>query len=157
MIENKGKEDFNEIIALYFDIDIKLIQGIQFLNLIVFAIFYIGFRTILSSSKTNFAKIVNLIKDDPIFPNNSLLSQYSVEIQVIVTLNHLGCDGNGASIGALGVYIVGISTGTVIINLTNNRVFWALYNLRDQIIFWPYEGIFSYLFILFHLYTYLKY
>ena len=103
MIENKGKEDFNEIIALYFDIDIKLIQGrIQFLNLIVFAIFYIGFRTILSSSKTNFAKIVDLIKDDPIFPNNSLLSQYSVEIQVIVTLNHLGCDGNGASIGALG-------------------------------------------------------
>jgi len=89
---------------------------------------------------------VDLIKDDPIFSNNSLLSQYSVEIQVMVTLNRFGCDGNGASIGALG-YILGIFTGTVI-NFTN-RVFRALYNLRDQIIFWPNEGIFSYLFILF--------
>ena len=65
----------------------------------------------------------------------------------MVTLNRFGCDGNGASIGALGC-ILGIFTGTVI-NFTN-RVFWALYNLRDQIIFWPNEGIFLYLFILFN-------
>jgi hypothetical protein len=91
---------------------------------------------------------VVLIKDDPIFSNNSLLSQYSVEIQVMVTLNRLGCDGNGASIGALG-RIFGISTGTVI-NFTN-RVFRVLYNLRDQIIFRPNEGILSYLFLLFNL------
>ena len=70
---------------------------------------------------------MDLIKDDPIFSNNSLLSQYSVEIQVMVTLNRFGCDGNGASIGALGC-ILGIFTGTVI-NFTN-RVFRALYNLR---------------------------
>jgi uncharacterized protein GlcG (DUF336 family) len=87
----------------------------------------------------------NFIKDDPIFSNNSLLSQYSVEIQVMVTLNRLGCDGNGASVGALG-RMFGISYGTVH-NFTN-RVFRALYNRRDQIIFWPNEGIFSYLLML---------
>ena len=68
----------------------------------------------------------------------------------MVILNRLGCDGNGASIGALG-RIFGISTGTVI-NFTH-RVFRALYHTTfeiDQIIFWPNEGIFSYLFILFN-------
>ena len=90
---------------------------------------------------------MDLIKDDPIFSNNSFLNQYSVKIQVMVTLNCLGCDGNGASIGALGC-ILGIFTGSVI-NFTN-RVFRALYNPRDQIIFWPNEGILSYLFILFN-------
>ena len=106
------------------------------------------FKQIVRCSKTNFARIVVLIKDDPNFSNNSLLSQHSVEIQVMVTLNRLGCDENGASIGALG-RIFGILTGTVI-NFTN-RVFWALYNLRDQIIFWSNEGILSYLFLLFNL------
>ena len=152
---NEGTADFNEIIALYFDMEscrylnsrdpIPQSDGIR--NLL-HQFPDNTFKQIVRCSKTNFARIVVLIKDDPIFSNNSLLSQYSVEIQVMVTLNRLGCDGNGASIGALG-RIFGISTGTVI-NFTN-RVFRALYNLRDQIIFWPNEGIFSYLFLLFNL------
>jgi hypothetical protein len=52
----------------------------------------------------------------------------------MVTLNRLGCDGNGASVGALG-RMFGISYGTAH-NFTH-RVFRALYNRRYQIIFWP--------------------
>ncbi len=145
--KEEGTEDFNEIIALYSDMGscrylntrdpIPQSDGIR--NLLQQFPDH-TLKQIVRCNKTNFARIVDFIKDDPIFSNNSLLSQYFVEIhQVMVSLNRLGCDGNKASIGALG-RIFGNSTGTVI-NFTN-RIFWGLKNLRDQIIFSPNEGFF---------------
>ena len=92
------------------------------------------FKQMVRCSKENFARIADLIKNDPIFHNRSPCSQYSVEIQLMVTLNRLGCDGNGASLGALS-RMFGISHGAV--NNFCNRVFRALYNRRDEIIYWP--------------------
>ena len=148
----EGSQEFNEIFTLFVDMEssrylnprdpIPQSDGIRRL----LQQFPDGtFKQIVRCSKPNFARIVDLIKDDPILTNRSLFSQYSVEIQLMVTLNRLGCDGNGASVGALG-RMFGISYGTVH-NFTN-RVFRALYNRRDQIIFWPNEGIFSYLLML---------
>ena len=140
----EGTADFNEIFTLYCDM-----ESCRFLNArdpipqsdgirnLLHQFPDNTFKQIVRCSKSNFARIVELIKDDPVFSNNSLITQYPVEIQVMVTLNRLGCDGNGASIGALG-RMFGISTGTVH-NFTN-RVFRALYNLRDQIISWPNAG-----------------
>ena len=143
----EGSQEFNKIFTLFVDMEssrylnprdpIPQSDGIRRL----LQQFPDGtFKQIVRCSKLNFARIVDFIKDDPIFTNRSLFSQYSVEIQLMVTLNRLGCDGNGASVGALG-RMFGISYGTTVHNFTN-RVFRALYNRRDQIIFWPNEGIF---------------
>ena len=142
----EGTDEFNEILTLFMDM-----ESSRFLNArdpipqsdgvrnLLHQFPDNTFKQIVRCSKTNFARIVEYIKDDPVFSNNALVSQYSVEIQVMVVLNRLGCDGNGASVGALG-RMFGISTGSVH-NFTN-RVFRALYNLRDQIIFWPNAGRF---------------
>ena len=139
----EGTDEFNEILTLFADMEssrflyardpIPQSDGVR--NLL-HQFPDNTFKQIVRCRKTNFARIVEYIK----YFLTTLL--FLVEIQGMVVLNRLGCDRNGASVGALG-RMFGISTGSVH-NFTN-RVFRALYNLRDQIIFWPNAGSFSYL------------
>ena len=57
------------------------------------------FKQMVRCSKANFARLVDFIKDDQVFRNNALFPQMRVEIQLVIVLNRLGCDGGGASVG----------------------------------------------------------
>lgn len=91
-----GKEDtadFREILASFYDI-----QACRYLNPrepipqsdglrnLLHHFPDNTFKQMVRCSKENFVRIIDLIKDDPVFHNNSLFSQYSVEIQLMVTL-----------------------------------------------------------------------
>ena len=56
------------------------------------------FKVLARCDKASFIRLVELIKDHPIFENNSRHQQSPVWLQLLVVLNRLGCDGNGASI-----------------------------------------------------------
>jgi len=55
------------------------------------------FRKILRVNPSTFDKIVDKIKDDPVFFNNSNNPQQPVEEQLAITLFRFGHDGNAAS------------------------------------------------------------
>lgn len=94
------------------------------------------FRKILRMDRLSFKYVTNLIKDDPIFYNNSNISQTSVQVhaQLHYALYKFGSDRN-ASGWTSGASKWGISEGYMY-NCTL-RVIDALCNLKDQLIIWP--------------------
>jgi hypothetical protein len=60
------------------------------------------FREILRVSPTTFDKIVDKIKDDPVFYNNSNNPQIPIEEQLTITLYRFGHDGNASSQAEVG-------------------------------------------------------
>jgi hypothetical protein len=60
------------------------------------------FQEILRVNPATFDKIVDNIKDDPVFFNNSNNPQIPVEQQLTITLYRFGHDGNAASQAAVG-------------------------------------------------------
>jgi hypothetical protein len=79
-------------------------------------------------------KIVNILSEHEVFYNSSVHAQHPVWIQVMLTFERLGCDGNGASVGHF-ARLTGISAGSVV--KFTERVFTAMLSLKKQIIKWP--------------------
>jgi hypothetical protein len=94
------------------------------------------FRQQVRMTKPSFLRLVDLIKEDPIFSNESLHKQAPVWMQVMVTIQVLGLDGTGASVGRT-ARTSGFGHGTVV--KFKNRVISALLRLRKRFIFWPKE------------------
>ncbi len=57
-----------------------------------------------------------------------------MEMQLLIVLNRLGCDGNCASIDRSGLFF-GRSVGTV--EKFTDRVFEAIFSLEKDYVFWP--------------------
>ena len=70
------------------------------------------FQQIVRMDKQSFIEIHRMIKDHDIFQNQSRNKQQPAWIQLMVTLNRLGCDGNGAAIGRT-ARTCGVSYGSV--------------------------------------------
>lgn len=81
------------------------------------------FRDILRVNPTTFDKIVDKIKDDPVFFNNSNNAQLPVEEQLAITLYRFGHDGNGASQAELARWAGG---GKGAVSLHTKRVMTAI-------------------------------
>ena len=81
-----------------------------------------------------FKYVTSLIKDDPIFYNNSNILQTPVHAQLHYALYKFGSDGN-ASNWTSGASKWGISEGHMYDYTL--RVIEALCNLKDQLIIWP--------------------
>src|SRR3954469_120106 len=94
----------------------------------------VDFQQQCRMTKESFQKIVELIKDHPIFHNNSFIEQTPVKLQLACALKHLGKNGNGASMGSL-KRLYGIGYGTV--SRFTDRVIKVLNDLAKDIIHWP--------------------
>ena len=68
-------------------------------------------------------RLVKMIEDHPVFDRTSRHKQSPVWLQLLVVLNRLGCDGNGASIQRTAM-LNGISYGSV--KKFTERVFTAI-------------------------------
>ena len=92
------------------------------------------FRQAVRMNKPSFMRLLDLIKDDEIFKNRSRNLQTSVWIQLMVVLQRLGCDGNGAATGRI-ARMSGFSNGSV--NKFTDRVFASLMKFRKVYVTWP--------------------
>lgn len=92
------------------------------------------FRQIVRMDKASFVEVNRMIRNHPIFQNESRNKQQPVWIQLMVTLNRLGCDGNGASVGRT-ARSCGVSYGSVC--KYTKRVFTALLSLQKLEVKWP--------------------
>ena len=81
------------------------------------------FKVVARMSKTSFAYVLALIQDHYVFRCESNHKQAHVWVQLLVTLNRLGCNGNGASLDRNAMF-AGIGHGTVC--LYTERVFIAI-------------------------------
>ncbi|KAF9431796.1 hypothetical protein BGZ76_011688 [Entomortierella beljakovae] len=94
------------------------------------------FRSVFKTTRETFAIITALIEHDPIFTNNSNLSQTHPGWQLAVALTRFGHYGNRISFEDVACDF-GIAQGTVV--LFTNRVVTALINLAHEWITWPDE------------------
>eukprot|EP01038_Epipyxis_sp_PR26KG_P018327 gene18327-25804_t len=94
------------------------------------------FRQNVRMDKLSFIGLLSLIEDHEVFKNNSRNPQTKTWIQLMVTLNRLGCDGNGAAINRFAV-TCGCSYGSVV--KFTDRVLKAILSLHDRYVFWPNE------------------
>jgi hypothetical protein len=92
------------------------------------------FKQIVRVEKRTFQYLLNLIKYNPIFVNESRNTQKSVWVQLLIALDRLGTNGNGSTIGRI-ARGGGIGNGTV--TLYTNRVIKALLSIKDTFIRWP--------------------
>ena len=80
-------------------------------------------------------KLLNLISEDEIFGSPlSRHKQAPVWVQLQVVLRHLGCDGNGVSLGRL-ARLAGFSVGSVC--KFTHGIYTAILRLRKRVIHWP--------------------
>ena len=107
--DSEDEEEFEDMVLFYELISsrryvkerVPIPKSLEFCN----AIFNYpddAFRTIARCSKASFHRLVSKIKNHQVFNNNSKMKQASVETQLLIVLNRLGCDGNGASIDRTG-------------------------------------------------------
>ncbi|KAE9269843.1 hypothetical protein PR003_g31017 [Phytophthora rubi] len=87
--------------------------------------------------KSSFERVVNKIKDNPVFYNDSPCPQAPVWIQLAVALDRFGNYGSGASLSR-SQELWGIGEGTV--DDYTDRVVKALLELSTDYIWWPTEA-----------------
>jgi hypothetical protein len=75
-----------------------------------------------------------MVSRNPVFHNQSRNPQRPVEEQMMITLERLGCFGNGAFVGILANFFC-VAEGTV--ELYTNRCLMAIIALQEQLINWP--------------------
>lgn len=92
------------------------------------------FRKILRMDRLSFKYVTSLIKDDPVFYNNSNIPQTPVHAQLHYALYKFGSDGKAGS-WTSGASKWGISEGHMYD--CTLRVIEALCKLKDQLIIWP--------------------
>jgi len=91
------------------------------------------FKKFFRMSKSNFDKLVNILKVNPIFHTNTFNKQINVNFQIAVFLRRLAIKGDIFTISSL----FGISEGTVI--LYTNRTIKAILEIKNNYIKWPIE------------------
>jgi hypothetical protein len=92
------------------------------------------FKQAVRLDKETFLFVERMIEDDLVFQNQSFNPQKPVRLQLAVTLERLGCYGNGASVGRI-ARANGIGNGTV--TMFTNRVVKALLKHWDTYVKWP--------------------
>jgi hypothetical protein len=92
------------------------------------------FRQQVRMSRGAFDLVLEKIRGDPVFLNNSHRKQTDVRIQLALALNRLGTTGNGTSVLAMASKF-GVAVGTVD-NFTR-RVITALVNLKGRYLRFP--------------------
>jgi hypothetical protein len=92
------------------------------------------FRVITRVNKETFFYLVELLKNSPIFQNNSKCPQAPLHWQLACALDRLGNNGQGVS-HARSKFLWGLGQGTV--HLYTQRVIEALCAMKDEWIRWP--------------------
>lgn len=92
------------------------------------------FRQAFRMNKDTFNFILNQIENNDIFKSTGTKEQQPVWVQLLVTLERFGFDGNAGSVGKI-ARSMGIGNGTVV--LYTNRVMEALLCLKQNYIKWP--------------------
>ena len=92
------------------------------------------FRGFMRMDRCFFAQVLDLIKDDAIFINNSSQEQTPVFLQLQYILYQLGHDGNSKSFMNTATFW-GVSEGHIY--NCSKRVIKALCNIRDVFVRWP--------------------
>ena len=100
------------------------------------------FKQVVRMDVRSFERLLTLISDDPVFRSNNRNQQAPVWIQLMVVLARLGCYGNGASVGKVGINS-GFSDGSICHCHCTRRVFTAILKLRNQNIKWLVVYIFD--------------
>jgi hypothetical protein len=92
------------------------------------------FKVIARMTKSSFLAVLNMIESNPVFHNDSRHPQAPVSLQLIVFLNRLGFDGNGASVNRNAIFC-GVSVGAV--DMYCNRCIIAIEQLIQKYVTWP--------------------
>jgi hypothetical protein len=92
------------------------------------------FRQNLCVSPRTFDALLTMIKNHPVFSNNSHSPQIPVCDQLAITLFRLGHDGNAASVSAVAQW-AGVSSGAVV--KCTWRVMVVFLALHDVAVHWP--------------------
>jgi len=92
------------------------------------------FRSLFRMDSEHFFELLVLIKDHPVFHNQSNNKQFPVQYQLCVFLYRLGGAEGGGSHARTGI-LLGLGEGTV--SLFSNRVLRAILDLREEYIQWP--------------------
>ena len=90
------------------------------------------FKVIARCDKSSFIRLVEMIEDHPVFDRSSRHKQSPVWLKLLVVLNRLGCDDNGASIQRTTI-LNGISYGSV--KKFTERVF----HVQNHLLRWFYS------------------
>ncbi|MBW0578319.1 hypothetical protein O181_118034 [Austropuccinia psidii MF-1] len=91
-------------------------------------------QQICRTTHKSFEKLVAQIQDDKTFQNSSQNKQHNPAIQLAVAISRLGSNGNGASLGKIGM-LYGISHRAIV--LYTQRVIQILIKLKHKLIMWP--------------------
>jgi hypothetical protein len=136
--------DFREIIDLRFGLlstrylnSRNLIPKNRELNRMLWYFPEREFRQIVRMDKQSFVRLLFKIQNHTVFQTRTNNKQEPVWIQLMVVLQRLGCDGNGASIGR-NARIAGVSYGSVC--KFTSRVFTSLLAIKNEVIKWPDEN-----------------
>jgi hypothetical protein len=97
----------------------------------------VRFRYNIRVAPDTFDFLLTLIKDHPVFANNSPNPQVPVIYQLAIALYRLGHDGNATSVEQVAQW-AGCSAGLVVIS--TRRVMVAVLSLHDRAVRWPTEG-----------------
>ncbi|MBW0496046.1 hypothetical protein O181_035761 [Austropuccinia psidii MF-1] len=95
-----------------------------------------NFKQVVCTTHKGFFLIYNLIKESPILKNKSQCPQMDICQQLALTLERLGCNGNGASVGRL-ARSYKVSYGSII--TSTQRTIEAIYQLGCNYLVWPNE------------------
>ncbi|CAH7671312.1 hypothetical protein BY996DRAFT_6481559 [Phakopsora pachyrhizi] len=94
------------------------------------------FKQLTRTSHFSFGRLCDLIKDDPLFNNNSQNKQKPLEIQLGIGLCSQRSNGNGASLGKIQMTF-GVGARTV--GSYTKKIIQAILNLKDQLVMWHSE------------------
>ena len=92
------------------------------------------FRQAVRTTKDGFVWLLNKIFLHPVFYSNSQCPQLLIGHQLALTLERLGSNGNGASVGCFSRNLV-VGRGTVI--KISHRVIQAINSLSSDFVVWP--------------------
>ncbi|MBW0562947.1 hypothetical protein O181_102662 [Austropuccinia psidii MF-1] len=92
------------------------------------------FRHLCRTTHESFEELVAKIQDDKNFQNSSQNKQCNPAIQLAVALSRLGSNGNGATLGKIGM-LFGIRHGDIV--FFTKRVIQILMKLKHKVIVWP--------------------
>ncbi|MBW0572747.1 hypothetical protein O181_112462 [Austropuccinia psidii MF-1] len=94
-------------------------------------------KQVVCTAQGELLHIYEMIQNSPLFKNQRNCPQLDVCLQLAPTLERLGCNGNGASLGFL-ARSHGISRCSVV--SSSQRFIEALLALGPQLVKWPNEG-----------------
>ncbi|MBW0540598.1 hypothetical protein O181_080313 [Austropuccinia psidii MF-1] len=92
------------------------------------------FRQLFRTTHESFEKLVSQIQAHKTFQNSSQKKQRHPSIQFPLALSRLGSNGNGVTLGKIGM-LFGISHGAFV--LYTQRVIQILMKLKRKVIVWP--------------------